>query len=214
MNSATRKNIASAVITLLILGGAFFISRKLSAQKKSSVSEKIVKKQRRKVKVASFAPSTVVNNITIDGRVSAHDRVNITSKVTGVMQAGTKAMRAGQFYRKGDLLFSIDQEEATFNLKAQKSQLMTSLTQMMPDLKFDYPDAYANWEHYLSEFNVNQTLAPLPESTSAQERYFISGKNIFAQYYNIKSLETRLRDYQIFAPFSGIITQVLSLIHI
>ncbi len=180
----------------------------MSAQKKSTLSDVVVKKERRTIQVATFAPSTQSNEIDIDGRVQAHERVNLTSKVQGIMQESGKSIKEGKFYKKGDLLFSIDNKEAAFTLKAQKSSLMTAITQMMPDLKFDHPQAFEGWLYYLNEFNVDKAISPLPSPNTDQEKYYVTGKNIYTQYYNIKSQETRLSEYNIYAPFSGVITAI------
>jgi RND family efflux transporter MFP subunit len=105
-------------------------------------------------------------------------------------------------------MYKIDDREASFNLKAQKAALLTAITQMMPDLKFDYPQSFEAWDTYLSSYDVNSTLKALPEPQSDSEKYFVAGRNIYSQYYNIKSLETRLSEYSIYAPFSGVLTSV------
>jgi len=208
MNKAARKNIVSAIITALILAVAGLISQQMASQKKSTVSDKVVKKDRRRVEVSSFAPSTEPNTIAIDGRLRAHDRVSLTSEVQGVMLPGSGALRAGKYVKQGDLLFAIDDREAAYSLKAQKSSLMTSITQMMPDLKFDYPDSFDSWLQYLNSMDVDKPLTKLPTPLTDQEKFFVSGRNIYNQFYTIKSLETRLADYRIYAPFSGVITAV------
>jgi membrane fusion protein (multidrug efflux system) len=208
MNKRTRKNIASAIITLMILALGAFIFKTMSDLKKSTVSDEVVKKDRRTVSVASFPADTQPNLIDIDGRVRAHERVNLTAKVQGVMQESGKSIKEGKYFKKGGLLFSIDNKEASFTLKAQKSSLMTAVTQMMPDLKFDHPQSFETWLKYLNEFDVNKSISPLPEPQSDQEKYYVTGKNIYTQYYNIKSQETRLQEYNIYAPFSGVITAI------
>ncbi len=208
MNKSTRKNIISTIITLMILGLGVTIFMILSAQKKSTVSDVVVKKDRRTVQTSTFSPSVQSNEIDIDGRVQAHERVNLTSKVQGVMQESGKSIKEGKYFKKGDLLFTIDNREAAFTLKAQKSSLMTAITQMMPDLKFDHPKAFDGWLKYLNEFDVDRPITPLPKPQTDQEKYYVTGKNISSQFYNIKSQETRLSEYNIYAPFSGVITAI------
>ena len=208
MNKNTRKNIISAAITILIIFSGLMVFQMLSGMKKSTVADNAVVKQRRKVEYATFIPKEMPNKIEIDGRLRAHEMVTISSKVTGVMEEGTIAVKEGKYFQKGQLLFSVDDREATYNLKALKSTLLTTITQMMPDLKFDYPDAFAKWDTYLNTFDVDADIKELPEPSSAQEKYYVSGKGIYNQYYNSKSQETRLKDYKIYAPFSGVVTQV------
>jgi len=51
MRNTNRKNIVSAIITVLILGGAFAVSGILAGKKKSTVSKEVKVKERRTVKV-------------------------------------------------------------------------------------------------------------------------------------------------------------------
>jgi len=206
MEKSTRKNLISALITILILSAGFLINQKLASQKKSTVSDAVTKNERRKVQLSTFTAEDAINTIEIDGRLSAHERVAITSKVQGIMQPGT-SVKQGQYFQEGDLLYSIDNREASYNLKAQKSSLMTAITQMMPDIKFDYPQSLDRWQQYLNSFDVNKPIQALPNPSNDQEKYFVSGRNLENQYYQIKSLETRLADYNIYAPFSGVVTQ-------
>ena len=208
MNKNTRKNIISALITILILSLGIGGSLRMKGMKKSTVSDKVAKKERRTVKFTTFPSQTEANKIEIDGRLSAYEQVNLTSKVQGIMLEGSNSVREGKYFKKGDLLFSIDSREASYNLKASKSELMTSITQMMPDIKFDYSDSYQQWLDYLNAFNVDEAIAPLPTPKTDQERYFVSGRNIYNQFYSIKSQESRLSEYKIYAPFSGVITMV------
>ncbi|MFK7747370.1 MAG: efflux RND transporter periplasmic adaptor subunit, partial [Kordia sp.] len=60
-----------------------------------------------------------------------------------------------------------------------------------------------------SSFDLNKTTPTLPEMTTEKEKYFITGRTIVTNYYNVKNLEQRLSKYTISAPFSGILTEAL-----
>ena len=47
----------------------------------------------------------------------------------------------------------------------------------------------------------------MPELKDEKERYFLASRNIYTQYYNIRSLEEKLSKYTISAPFSGVVTE-------
>jgi len=79
---------------------------------------------------------------------------------------------------------------------------------MMPDYKVEFPNEYEKWQNYLSEFDLNKTTQELPEINSDKEKFFLSIRNIFTTYYNVKNIETRLNKYSIKAPFSGVLTEV------
>ena len=206
MNKATRKNLISVLITILILAFGLAMFQYMSKQKKSTLGGKIDKKERRIVKTSTFTSAQIPNIIEIDGRLRAQERVNITSRVQGIMLPSPRSIRVGKYFKKGDLLYSIDNKEASYNLKAQKSSLVTLITQMMPDIKFDYPQSFDKWQKYLTNFDINKPISALPKHDSNQEKYFIDGRNLHSQYFQIKSLETNLAEYNIYAPFSGVIT--------
>ncbi|VAW26499.1 RND efflux system, membrane fusion protein, partial [hydrothermal vent metagenome] len=49
----------------------------------------------------------------------------------------------------------------------------------------------------------------LPQTNSEKEKFFVSSRNIYTTYYNVKNLEVRLRKYTIRAPYNGILTDAL-----
>ena len=208
MNPKHRKTLISLLLTTLIIGGAAFLAKKMANEKTSTVSRDALKKERRKVTIQTFSSSSQSNSISIDGRLSAHDRVAITAKVQGILQDNGKSLRAGRYIKSGEPLFIVDSREASYSIIALRANLQTSITQMMPNLKVDYPQSFQAWDNYLRSMNVEQSIRPLPTPINDQEKFFVAGRNIYNQYYTIKSQETRLADYTIYSPFGGIITQV------
>ncbi|WP_350339315.1 HlyD family efflux transporter periplasmic adaptor subunit [Altibacter sp.] len=79
----------------------------------------------------------------------------------------------------------------------------------MPDLRLDYPEAFPKWEQYLNTFDLNKATPPLPETTSENVKYFVTGRGVYTAYYNLKNLEQRLGKYSITAPFNGVLTEAL-----
>ncbi len=79
----------------------------------------------------------------------------------------------------------------------------------MPDLRLDYPEVTAKWQAYLSNFDIHKTTPELPEMSTEKEKYFISGRGILTNYYNVKNMEQRLAKYRIRAPFNGVLTEAL-----
>lgn len=206
MKKSTRKVLLSALLTFIILAIGAVSYQFMSSQKKSTVSEEKPVEKIRTVVVSQFTPEDITNTISIDGRLSAYERVDLFAEASGVLKSTSKTLKEGTYVEKGELLFDIDGEDATLSLLAQRSALMTSITQIMPDLKFDYPQAFDKWKAYLDDFDVSRSVKDLPPISTDQEKYYVAGKNIYNQYYSIKSAENRLKDYQVYAPFSGVIT--------
>lgn len=206
MKKSTRKVLLSLLLTFIILAVGALSFQFMSGQKKSTVSEEEIVEKIRTVEISQFQSEDITNTISVDGRLSAYERVDLFAEASGVLKSTSKTIKEGMYVEKGELLFDIDGEDAQLNLIAQRSALMTSITQIMPDLKFDFPGAFDKWKAYLDAFDVKQSVRDLPEISTDQEKYYVAGKNIYNQYYSIKSAENRLKDYKVFAPFSGVIT--------
>ncbi|MEP4535219.1 MAG: HlyD family efflux transporter periplasmic adaptor subunit [Cyclobacteriaceae bacterium] len=206
MKDSTRI-IINIVIGLIVLALAIFIAIRLINNKKG------VKPQAEKSVASVYVEQVENTNIPIiipaHGNLAAVNKVELYAEVQGVFLNSSKTFKTGQAYRKGDLLLGIDAGEYQASLVAQKSALQALITSSISDLKFDYPEAYPNWLEYLDSFDLNKTLAPLPEALSKQESFYIAGKNIITTYYNIKNMEERLQKYSMRAGFDGVLTEAL-----
>jgi len=207
MKKSTRKVLISLLLTFIILSVGAIVYQRFVKQKRSTVSEEPVRRPLKNVTIAQFSPENIVNTISIDGRLTAFEKVDLYAEASGVLKPTSKVIKEGSYVEKGELLFDIDGEDAELSLLAQRSALMTSITQIMPDLKFDFPDAFEKWKLYLDQFDVTQSIREFPAITTDQEKYYVAGKNLYNQYYTIKSAERKLQDYKVYAPFSGVITQ-------
>ena len=145
--------------------------------------------------------------ISITGRVIAAEKIDLYAEVSGIATYGARPFKSGTQYNRGEILLKIDDSEFKRALASAKSQFMSTIAQVLPDLKLDYPDYYQAWRSYLVNFNVDGPLEALPEATDEQLRLFLTGRNIYATYYSILESETRLGKYLIRAPFTGSLTE-------
>jgi len=145
----------------------------------------------------------------ISGRVIPKTSTTLLAEVQGRVQQGTRPYKAGTYFRKGEVLMQVDSKEFALNLEAQKSAFLNILTGIMPDLKADYPDNYKQWLTYVSQYESNKPLPPLPVTQSASEKYYITANQVYSTYYSLKAQEERLEKYVIRAPYDGILTNAL-----
>ncbi len=198
------RKIITTIIGILLIVAAVFAAKKIKASKKKHKSHIVTHKP-------SVYSRVVKNNsipitISASGKLIAKDRVDLYSEVQGVLEKGGRDFRAGNSYRKDELILRINSDEFYSALKAQRSTLLNQIIGMMPDLKLDYPESAGHWEAYINSFEINKSLSPLPKPLTEKEKYFVTGKNIYTSYYNIKNKEIRLSKYKIYAPFSGTVT--------
>lgn len=206
MTLTTRR--ISLLAALVVLFGGILAMQFLSKQKASPPRKPQSITSTRKIDVKEVKNGTVKTTVNLQGRVVAFDKIDIFSEVNGTLVASPKPFKVGTYFKKGEAMLRLDKEEAKLGLYAQKSNLLNAISQMMPDLKIDYPGSYPDWETYLENFDIESPIKAFPEPKSKREKYLIASRNLLNQYYNIKSAEERLGKYNIYAPFSGVLTAV------
>lgn len=151
---------------------------------------------------------TIPTTLDVQGELAAYDKIDIFAEVSGTLTETERPFKVGSYFPKGSVLIKVDAQEAKLNLLSQKSSLLNAITQLMPDLKIDYPESFAHWKQYLDQYDIEKDLAPFPIPLNEQEKFFIAARNLYSQYYAIKSAEERLSKYILSTPFSGVITEV------
>jgi len=161
------------------------------------------------VRVQTIANSTITKNIPLTGRVVPKERIDLYAEYAGRTYYGVRPFKPGVKFNKGELLLSIDDSELQQNIKAARSNFMQLLAQTLPDLKLDYPTIHNSWRSYLAGLQPTKKLPPLPAVENEQQRLFLTGRSIYTTYFTIQELETRLRKFKLYAPFSGTVTEAL-----
>lgn len=188
------------VVSTVILNNFLATLKKEPEIRKPPVAKKLVSTQQVKYK-------DLKTNVITYGRVENAQSLDLISEVAGRMTEGIR-LKEGQRFDKGQLIFKIDDEEASLNLKSQKSNFLRDLAGILPDLKVDFNDNYDAWQTYFNQLSINKSFPELPETQSSKEKTFLATKGIYSSFYSIKSAEARLEKYRYYAPFSGSIMEV------
>lgn len=195
------------VLAVLILVGAAFYANKLFNSKKTA--KPVLKKEVKTIQVDTLTNGTIPIIIDASGNLTATRRIALFSEVTGVFTPASKLFKKGQAYSAGETIVILNNSEFYAQVQAARSGLNNQIASLMPDLRFDYPESYPQWQRYLDNFSINGSTPALPSPKTEKEKYFITARNIYATYYNIKNLEGRLVKFRITAPFSGVLTEAL-----
>ncbi len=177
--------------------------------KNSDKKKPKIAKDTKAVMVDIVKNKTIPLQINSTGSLIAKNKIEIFSEVQGVLNFSKKDLKAGTYYSKDEIILSINTDEHLAILRSLKSNLHNALLLIMPDMKVDFPLEYEKWQAYLSSFEVDKNIPELPKTTSDREKFFLIGKNIYTQYYNLENLEIRLSKYTIRAPYNGVLTEAL-----
>ncbi len=194
-------------VSVLIIVSALGISAFLGTLKEPPEPKKQFE-VRRYVQTEEVKYDDIETSVVAYGRVETAQSLDLLSEVGGRMYEGNIRLKEGQSFRKGTLLFYIDDTEAALSLKSQKSNFMRDVASILPDLKLDYPESYGAWNEYFNSVRLEGDLPSLPEIRSEKEKTYLATKGIYSTFFNIKSAEVRLKKHRYYAPFSGSISEV------
>lgn len=143
--------------------------------------------------------------VELSGKLVARNRIDIFSEVNGVLESAD--FREGNRYGKGQVLVRINDSELRTSIKSQKSQLLNSISQILPDLAIDFPDQLQTWKDFHRSVTFDKPIPEMPRISDEKLKVYLSGKNVFTNYFAIKSQEERLTKHIIYAPFSGMLSE-------
>ncbi len=195
--------IGSIGVAILVLG--IILSGRLANSE--NLPPEIIKSEATAVKTIVVTNGTVNTVRKITGRVQAADKIDLYAEVSGVAGKGTREFKTGTSFKKGETLLKMDQSEFESALISTKSQFTSTLANVLPDIKIDFPADFKAWSDFLSAFDIRKPSPKLPAVNNSQLKLFLTGRNIYTNYYKIQEAETRLSKFVIKAPFDGTLTE-------
>ena len=194
-----------ALFVIILISLLFIKSHK--SNKESSVEN--AQKSLPTIKCFNADLVDIVPLIDISGRISSASKINIVSEVNGISKITQSKFEVGEEFKKGEVLIHVKDEDIDLELKSIKSQFLSLLVQVLPDLKMDFPSLGSKFQQYVNSFNLQGNIALLPQTNSSKQRNFLSARQVYANYYTIKALENKLNKFKIRAPFDGVVTKAL-----
>lgn len=201
------RQIVTVVLVVGIIGGSIGLMGLFSGMKELPKQKPVVENTKQ-VRTQKVIYSEVATEIEGFGRTSSSLPVDVIAEVKGSIQKGNIPLKEGQKFNKGDLLLKIDDTEARLRLKSKKSTFMKKIATILPDFKMDFPESFEAWQQYFENIDLDKPLQALPQYKNNKEKTYLATKDIFTDFYDIRSEEFNLSKHHIYAPFSGTITEV------
>lgn len=202
-----KRLIIGAIGMTAVLGFGFILKSYFAAQKKDP-PKKQLEAISKFVKTQKVAYQEVNAQIEAFGRVVTSQPLDITAEASGRIKEASVPLKEGQKFNSGVVIFKIDDGEQKLSLQALKSTFMKDIAVILPELKTDYPESFATWQSYFQQIELNKNLPEMPTHRSEKEKTFLATKNIYTNYFNIKSREANLEKFTSTAPFAGSIAEV------
>lgn len=189
------------IVVSIVLAGYF-------AEMKPPPEKELVTAKKKFVRTRTVSYEDQPTSILAYGRVKSAKSLDLVAEVSGRMYEGSISLKEGEVFKKGALIYYIDDTEVRLNVNASKSDFLRDLATILPDLKIDFTESYASWSTYFNAIKLEESLPALPSPRTTKEKTFLATKSIFSSYYKIKSAEANLRKYRFYAPFAASVSSL------
>lgn len=202
------RKITFIVVGLIVLLGGSAALSELFVSLKPEPPTKPEETLKRFVKAEAVLYSDVVSSLSLPGRAVSGSEVSLVAEAAGKIEPGNVTLRKGARFKKGQLIAQIYKDEVELALKARKSDFLTTMISLLPDMKVDYPESLETYENFFRQIDINKDLPELPEVKNEKLRIFLASRGIISEYLGIKQDEKKLSRHELYAPFDGTFTQV------
>ena len=202
-----RKITFIVVALIVLLGGSAALSM-LFVSMKPEPPRMPDPNLKRFVKTETVVYSDIKTPLSREGRVVSSSEVMLVAEAAGKLEPGEVSLRKGTAFRKGQLLATVYKDEVELALKARKSNFLTTVTTLLPDIKVDFPDQLDAFTQFFASIDIDKDLPKLPEVNDEKLKVFLASRNVLSEYYSIQQDEKRVSRHSLYAPFDGTFTQV------
>ncbi|KAA3598727.1 MAG: HlyD family efflux transporter periplasmic adaptor subunit [Calditrichaeota bacterium] len=144
------------------------------------------------------------------GRATSTEPVMLIAEVGGKIEKGKVDLKEGARFKKGDLIFKVDERQTKYDLLSKRNDLLNSISQMLPELQLDLPKSYSNWQKYFDNFDLNAETSELPKTQNPKETIFLVRYGVLKNFYAVKKLEILFEKHFFKAEFDGEISEVFT----
>lgn len=190
------------LLPIFILAAGFLAMQFLSSFKTTPAKEK-PKQSIKIVETRAVAQQDVPAEIIAYGRLASSQPVILYSEVDGTLERGDLPFRPGQSFKKGDLLLKIDARQIQLDINTAKSELLTALASVLPEIKVDFPEEFSVWQDYFNNCRFDKRIPELPTAANQKIKLYLSRFNVYKIYFTIRDLEIIHEKHFFYTPFDG-----------
>jgi len=196
-----QKKIFYLIAVLILVAG--FVAMRFLASFKTPPSKEEPRQIVKIVETRSVVLGEVPAGISAYGRLASSQPVILYSEVEGTLERGDLPFRPGQSFKKGDLLLKIDTRQIKLDINTSKSELLTALASVLPEIKVDFPEEFSLWQDYFKNCRFDKRIPELPPAANQKIKLYLSRFNVYKIYFTIRDLEILLEKHFFYAPFDG-----------
>ena len=128
-----KKRFFSISVAVLIVIVSVIVVKALPS--KDTAAKTVNEKNGTLVEVLYPAAGSIGQTYSSTGKLEAVDRYEIFSQVEGQLLPSANNFKVGNHYKKGDVILEVDKNEYKMSVLSKKSDFVSMITGILPDLK-------------------------------------------------------------------------------
>lgn len=155
------------------------------------------------VKVTPAVCKDSVLPISVSAVLESPEVTKVAFAVAGKLEQGELRLEQGSSFRKGQLLYQINNKEAFAALNKVKMELASEIVRILPRIETDFPTEKNKWVRFLEELKPQFLVPALPAFKTSGERYLFMENGCVEKYQHLQEMEVNMTNYFYIAPFDG-----------
>lgn len=197
-------------ITCLSLFIAFSACKQQETPKeKKPVEIKTVDNQL--VNGADVKPSKIANSeviLSTKGVIKPQSSLNVQFAVDGLLESGEQMLFPGNRFKKGQLLFQLNNQLQFEKIKSAKNDLVLRLKAFKKEFEKQFPVDAIAYAAFVENLTPEMLLPEYPLLTNREAVNFLNENKISEAYKLVASLESAMANYFYLAPYDGVVGDI------
>lgn len=146
--------------------------------------------------------------ISVNAVLESREVTKVAFAVAGKLEQGELRLEQGSSFRKGQLLYQINNKEAFATLNKVKTELASEIVRILPRIETDFPSEKNKWVRFMEELKPQFLVPALPTFKTSGERYLFMESGCADKYEQLHEMEVNMTNYFYIAPFDGSVIRV------
>lgn len=195
-----KKSITIAIPLLILIGTIITVNFILSNPPEAKKGQQS-KSSQIPIEIKKLKKEDYIVNLESYGIANASTKTNLTSQVSGKIIYVNKNLKDGSYFKKGELLLQIEDDDYKAEVKVAQAELILAKQALLEE-QAKSKQAKEDWKKFNIKQKPNPLVLRIPQLESAKA-------TLSAAEANLKKAELNLKRTRIIAPYDGRVVEKL-----
>lgn len=197
-----------ALLLLLIIGAVAVLLKFLPTKSSNESPEtqiEVEKEEKKDVEVIKIDAPVENKNLSYQGQIIPKEILAVKMKIAGTVKKGSKILKTGTSFKKGDILIELERVEVLYTLLATRTSFKALVKDALQDIQEKLPSEFEKWVRFEAQIQRTELLPSFPPISGDEELQLLMELDILSAYRKVQKTEEKAEDHFYLAPYDGFI---------